>query len=977
MKKIFSFILLGLMCSIGTMWADTYYYGCMNLTNGALTPGTTSTIQFVKGGATLSSSTDLSLTNTPSTTGMYYNSTDLSSSELSKSANWGTSSSSSRTIRGLKFANGTEYTLSLGSREASSITFYGWCGSASKTLTIGGIAYGTPGKKNQFFTNEFTKSGNFTGNVTISQDGDCYGILVIVTVPTAPTITTDLDATADVQVGNAQEFSIVASDALSYQWYSNTTNSTEGATAIVGATSASYSYTAQAEGTVYLYCVATNAIGSTNSTICAVTATNPPAVTTASISGATSAYKGVGTTYTATAENATTFAWYVDGSVQAGQTSATFVYTPDAVGSHTIYCTATNAFTTTPIQSNTINVDVNTLYGEIIKATLTSGTAATVTGIVGGTADVSLSSSKKMDKGKYFGIQLANGTFHEGDTVNINITASSGGKVCLFEDKERTNCLYLGADKGVVGDNKIVLPAAANGITTLYVARDANDETYSWNPNLNFISVVRPMPIVSEAWESLTIDNGPTSYNRTGTVVNVVDAYLDPTVVVTKHVVYADATEANVDVEVTDLEVVGNQYVGHVTIGGDVYTINIAKLASYDVTYMDGEVVLGTEVVAANGHPAEFADYQNPQLATFGGWYRDANLTNQVANIASEIISANATYYAKYTKYYATSINIEKYALRSGKDSVKTVELVAQMGAQHYANNFAYKKGDNEIDYLNDSKENRNYAYLGLKIKKGGTMFDFRVAKNNTVKVKFGNVGATPLVSINGGAYTDMAITENVYSYTATVDALISIKTANASAVVLQQIAIGEELEASELEVEVTLGENGYSTFATDYKYTVEGAEVYKAAYNGSDAVTLTEVVDAVVPANAGIILKGTAGEIVTLTASGSAATELAGNGLVGVVAPLAATEGMYVLSTNAGVTEFNPCQAGVMIPAHKAYISIPSNAPAIRIIFAENGATGINELEGAEKAVKFIENGKLYIQKDGVVYDATGAKVK
>ena len=326
--------------------------------------------------------------------------------------------------------------------------------------------------------------------------------------------------------------------------------------------------------------------------------------------------------------------------------------------------------------------------------------------------------------------------------------------------------------------------------------------------------------------------------------------------------------------------------------------------------------------------------------------------TNMKTRIASEIISANATYYAKYTKYYATSINIEKYALRSGKDSVKTVELVAQMGAQHYASNFAYDAGNNEIDYLNDSKDNRNYAYLGLKIKSAGTMLNFRVASGNTVKVKFGNVATAPKVSINGGDYEDMIITDHVYSYTAVADALVSIKTADAKAVVLQQIAIGEELEASELEVEVTLGENGYSTFATDYKYTVEGAEVYKAAYNGSDAVTLTEVVDAVVPANAGIILKGTAGEIVTLTASGSAATELAGNGLVGVVAPLAASAGMYVLSTNAGVTAFNPCQAGVQIPAHKAYISIPSNAPAIRIIFAENGATGINELEGAEKAV-------------------------
>ena len=176
---------------------------------------------------------------------------------------------------------------------------------------------------------------------------------------------------------------------------------------------------------------------------------------------------------------------------------------------------------------------------------------------------------------------------------------------------------------------------------------------------------------------------------------------------------------------------------------------------------------------------------------------------------------------------------------------------------------------------------------------------------------------------------------------------------------------------------EITLGANGYSTYAAGFAYGVSGATVYKAAYNGSDVVTLTEVANAVVPANEGIILKGEEGATVTITPSNDDVSDFSGNGLIGVVTPLAASAGMYVLSTNAGVTEFNPCQAGVMIPAHKAYISIPSNAPAIRIIFAGNGATGINELEGAEKAVKFIENGKLYIQKDGVVYDATGAKVK
>jgi hypothetical protein len=182
----------------------------------------------------------------------------------------------------------------------------------------------------------------------------------------------------------------------------------------------------------------------------------------------------------------------------------------------------------------------------------------------------------------------------------------------------------------------------------------------------------------------------------------------------------------------------------------------------------------------------------------------------------------------------------------------------------------------------------------------------------------------------------------------------------------------------------ITLGANGYSTYANSFNYTVSGATVYKAAVNGNkDAVILTEVADAVVPANAGIILKGNQGANVTITPAYTATSNFSDNKLVGVVTATTAPGNAYALATNLdedGLTKFHPC-TGIEIPANKAYIVIAANNPsapdAIRIEFAENGATGINELEGAEKAVKFIENGKLYIQKDGVVYDATGAKVK
>jgi hypothetical protein len=67
---------------------------------------------------------------------------------------------------------------------------------------------------------------------------------------------------------------------------------------------------------------------------------------------------------------------------------------------------------------------------------------------------------------------------------------------------------------------------------------------------------------------------------------------------------------------------------------------------------------------------------------------------------------------------------------------------------------------------------------------------------------------------------------------------------------------------------------------------------------------------------------------------------------------------------------------------AHKAYLALMENvfdpaflAPAI--LFNENNATNIENVEGQEKAVKFIQNGQIYIQKNGVVYDAMGRVIR
>ena len=63
-------------------------------------------------------------------------------------------------------------------------------------------------------------------------------------------------------------------------------------------------------------------------------------------------------------------------------------------------------------------------------------------------------------------------------------------------------------------------------------------------------------------------------------------------------------------------------------------------------------------------------------------------------------------------------------------------------------------------------------------------------------------------------------------------------------------------------------------------------------------------------------------------------------------------------------------------------YFTGASDQPQIKMgqvtILPQEGPTvGFENTNATEKAVKFIENGKLYIIREGNVYDATGARVK
>lgn len=93
---------------------------------------------------------------------------------------------------------------------------------------------------------------------------------------TKPTIATQPTGATYTKGATATALKVVASgDDLTYQWYSNTSNSTNGATKINGATNSTYTPSTSTVGTKYYYCIVSSGSCSTTSNIVSVVVNNP------------------------------------------------------------------------------------------------------------------------------------------------------------------------------------------------------------------------------------------------------------------------------------------------------------------------------------------------------------------------------------------------------------------------------------------------------------------------------------------------------------------------------------------------------------------------------------------------------------------------------------------------------------------------------------------------------------------------------
>jgi hypothetical protein len=208
-----------------------------------------------------------------------------------------------------------------------------------------------------------------TGSQTASVQSNIVKLAVAIQDAPAPTIT---EQPADVNTGEGGQAAlsvaatVPAGGALSYQWYSNTTNSNEGWTAIDGATSTSYSAPTDLVGSKYYYVVLTNTDNrairnkktSITSQVARVRVSPLDAAEPVIISQPQDVSVGIGRSITLTVEvspidmASLTYQWYqnsvdstINGILLPGVTSATYSPSTVTLGTYYYYATVTNTDT--------------------------------------------------------------------------------------------------------------------------------------------------------------------------------------------------------------------------------------------------------------------------------------------------------------------------------------------------------------------------------------------------------------------------------------------------------------------------------------------------------------------------------------------------------------------------------------------------------------------------------------------------------
>jgi len=283
--------------------------------------------------------------------------------------------------------------------------------------------------------------------------------------------------------------------------------------------------------------------------------------------------------------------------------------------------------------------------------------------------------------------------------------------------------------------------------------------------------------------------------------------------------------------------------------------------------------------------------------------------------------------------------------------------------------------GTNPIVMLNDI--NNEYCMAQAEFDNPG-LYEYRIRINDAANWK-GNTGVMDRANCTGW---DMDADHNC-GIKIDIPGLYEFKYDFAS----------EQMSVTYAESFTRVNNDGhYQTLCAPFNASITNATVYEVTAASAGGVTINAIDPAMLVAGKSYIVKPTADMVITKVGDGVVSDPIfpmsQGTGLYGVLSESytyvyndePTWKNIFILQDD---DMFHQIVAGgsATINSTRAYLHIAGDelvpnqeAPGIRII---ETATNIDNIEGNETAVKFIENGKLFIKKNGVVYDAVGAVVK
>ena len=178
-----------------------------------------------------------------------------------------------------------------------------------------------------------------------------------------------------------------------------------------------------------------------------------------------------------------------------------------------------------------------------------------------------------------------------------------------------------------------------------------------------------------------------------------------------------------------------------------------AASAKYTVHYMDADgttPLAADELVEVTQKPAGLAEDPTKPLYTFAAWQLSGvDIALDADSWASVVANAEITLTARWAKAYATSYDMEAYAVSDGA----TLEtLLSNLDAAGYA-----YTNVNGIDY----GHTHNYIYDGLKYKTNDGDLSFNVVAGKVVEVKTGYLPSNDAVTMYINGVADATVFES------------------------------------------------------------------------------------------------------------------------------------------------------------------------------------------------------------------------